>query len=377
MTKIYINLILFFTSFTLILSCSKNDSSENKSCGGTALSLKNTSYENFKEIDLTPQNHPNGVGRDAVAYADFNQDGLLDMFVATLTYWPPTTQEAATGSNFDFYIKNCDGDFEKNNGYFSSSDTCIHPRKALVNDYNNDNLPDVFIICHGWDKNPYPGEKNKVLLSKSLGSYDLKDASSDVGFFHSGSSYDYNNDGHKDVILVNSSVNEKVRFYKNQGDGTFVNDNLSSREPTSVSGKSIYTIEMFDINGDSKLDMLLGGHEWSSNTNTQIYLNPGNDNFSSVNPDNITAITNEGVVLDFTVTKNNSTTNIWVLRTSGGDGTFYQSRTIQKVSWPSLNSSTPVLDRSLNWIPWIIPSVIDGKNVITSDNKDNYFTLEY
>ena len=80
----------------MILSCSKNDSSENKSCGGTALSLKNTSYENFKEIDLTPQNHPNGVGRDAVAYADFNQDGQLDMFVATLTYWPPTTQEAAT-----------------------------------------------------------------------------------------------------------------------------------------------------------------------------------------------------------------------------------------------------------------------------------------
>ena len=119
-------------------------------------------------------------------------------------------------------------------------------------------------------------KKNKVLLSKSIGSYDLKDASSDVGFFHSGSSYDYNNDRHKDIILVNSSVNEKVRFYKNQGDGTFVNDNLSSREPTSVSGKSIYTIEMFDINGDSKLDMLLGGHEWSSNTNTQIYLNPGN-----------------------------------------------------------------------------------------------------
>ena len=136
---------------------------------------------------------------------------------------------------------------------------------------------------------------------------------------------------------------------------------------------------MFDINGDSKLDMLLGGHEWTNNTNTQIYLNPGNDNFSSVIPDNISSISNEGVVLDFTVTKNNSLTNIWVLRTSGGDDPvpFYKGRTIQKVSWPSLNSSTPVMDRNLNWIPWIIPSVIDGKNVITSDNKDNYFTLEY
>ena len=116
----YKYVLLTFISFTFIYACSKNDSSENKSCGGTALSLKNTSYENFKEIDLTPQTHPNGVGRDAVAYADFNQDGLLDMFVATLTYWPPTTQEAATGSSFEFYIKKCNGDFEKSNEYFTT-----------------------------------------------------------------------------------------------------------------------------------------------------------------------------------------------------------------------------------------------------------------
>ena len=134
---------------------------------------------------------------------------------------------------------------------------------------------------------------------------------------------------------------------------------------------------MIDINDDNHLDLFVGGHEWEYDSITQIYLNPGNDNFSSVIPDNISAISNEGVVLDFTVTKKNSSTNIWILRTSGGDGTFYQSRTIQKVSWPTLSSSTLVKDRNLHWIPWIIPSVIDGKNVITSDNKDNYFTLEY
>jgi hypothetical protein len=94
-------------------------------------------------------------------------------------------------------------------------------------------------------------------------------------------------------------------------------------------------------------------------------------------PDNISSVSNEGVVLDFTVTKKESSTYIWVLRTSGGDGTFYKSRTIQKVSWPSLTLSTPIMDRNLNWIPWIIPSVINGKNVITSDNQDSYFTLEY
>ena len=177
-------------------------------------------------------------------------------------------------------------------------------------------------------------------------------------------------------VAVDSKNSNKIVYFKNDGNGSFLNDG-SSRAPTVIANKNYFTAELIDINDDNHLDLFVGGHEWENDSITQIYLNPGNDNFSSVIPDNISAISNEGVVLDFTVTKKNSSTNIWILRTSGGDGTFYQSRTIQKVSWPTLSSSTLVKDRNLHWIPWIIPSVIDGKNVITSDNKDNYFTLEY
>ena len=52
---IYKYILFTFISFTFIYACSKNDSSENNSCTGTALGLKKSSYENFKEIDLTPQ----------------------------------------------------------------------------------------------------------------------------------------------------------------------------------------------------------------------------------------------------------------------------------------------------------------------------------
>ena len=149
----------------------------------------------------------------------------------------------------------------------------------------------------------------------------------------------------------------------------------SSRAPTVIANKNYFTAELIDINNDNHLDLFVGGHEWEYDSITQIYLNPVNDNFPSVIPD-ISAISNEGVVLDFTVTK--KFINKYLdPKNFRGDGTFYQSRTIQKVSWPTLSSSTLVKDRNLHWIPWIIPSVIDGKNVITSDNKDNYFTLEY
>ena len=177
-------------------------------------------------------------------------------------------------------------------------------------------------------------------------------------------------------MLLDSNNSNKIIFFKNNGDGSFQNDG-SSRSPTAIANKAYYTTELIDINNDSYLDLFIGGHEWESNSNTQIFINPGTDNFSNVMPDNISSVSNEGVVLDFTVTKKESSTYIWVLRTSGGDGTFYKSRTIQKVSWPSLTLSTPIMDRNLNWIPWIIPSVINGKNVITSDNQDSYFTLEY
>ena len=50
-----------------------------------SLRSKKSSYENFKEIDLTPQIFPNGLGRyDTVAYADFNLDGFIDIFGAHL-----------------------------------------------------------------------------------------------------------------------------------------------------------------------------------------------------------------------------------------------------------------------------------------------------
>ena len=83
----------------------------------------------------------------------------------------------------------------------------------------------------------------------------------------------------------------------------------------------------------------------------------------------IPAVANEGVVLDFTVTGSDANRTLWVLRTSGGDGTFYQSRVVQKVNVQTLNSTLALNQRPQTWIPWIIPSVAsNSRNVITSDN---------
>ncbi|CAN5632482.1 hypothetical protein BH09PSE5_BH09PSE5_46450 [soil metagenome] len=75
------------------------------------------------------------------------------------------------------------------------------------------------------------------------------------------------------------------------------------------------------MNGDGSVDLAMGGHEWEQ-APTRVWLNPGASIFSAVVPSTIPAVANEGVVLDFTVTGSGATRALWVVRTSGGDGTF-------------------------------------------------------
>ena len=179
-----------------------------------------------------------------------------------------------------------------------------------------------------------------------------------------------------DVLAVDSKNSNKIVYFKNDGNGSFLNDG-SSRAPAVIANKNYFTAELIDINDDNHLDLFVGGHEWEYDSITQIYLNPGNDNFSSVIPDNITAITNEGVVLDFTVTKKEFINKYLDPKNIRRGWNILSKQDNSKDFLANSFISTLVKDRNLHWIPWIIPSLIDGKNVITSDNKDNYFTLEY
>jgi len=327
-----------------------------------------TSYKNFKSVGLTPQSLP--AGRSGVetvrAYGDFSRSGRLDLFTATLTYWPPTTLAAATPSTFEFWRKQANGTFVKDSQMLASSVGCIHPRKAIVADFNGDGRPDVFVACHGFDASPFPGERNKIILSRANGTYVTQDASSDTGFFHAASAADLNGDGMIDVVVTNNFDPSSVFVLLNQGAGSFQRE-APARLPSSIRGKPYFTVELVDIDEDGRVDLALGGHEWEG-APTVVLLNPGSSNFTSATPITVPSVPNEGVVLDFTVTGTASSRTLWMLRSSGGDGTFYQSRTVQKVLWPSLTSTTPLLERPAQWFQWIIPTTVNGQSVIASED---------
>lgn len=343
----------------------------------TPLPVRATSYENFKAVGLTPQVLPAGrSGSGTVrAYADFSRSGRLDLFTATLTYSPTQPIGDATPSLFEFWLKQADGSYRRSTALLDSANGCIHPRKAVVADFNTDGRPDVFVACHGFDAPPFPGEKNKLVVSQADGTYRVQDASDHIGFFHSATAADLNGDGRPDVVVTNNmALDGRVVFALiNMGNNAFMTEPIQrfpARSGTfyTLQGTSYYAVELADVDGDGAPDLLLGGHEWES-APTLVFRNPGNFDFNGATPTVIPAVPGQGVVLDFAVTGTDANRALWVLRTSGSQsGGFYTSRVVQRVSGPALTTTTPLLQDPGNWFPWILPAVVNGQAVITSDD---------
>lgn len=351
-------------------SSSSSDNDTPVVAGTAAMSDGDNSYRNFKQIGLTPQTFP--VFGDARAHGSFTGGEGLDLFIAQLNYNPSqSTPESASPSTFAFYKKEA-GTYVLDDTLLSSDQGCIHPRKAIVADFNMDDRPDVFVACHGFDAPPFPGETSKIVLSQSDGTYTINDAASDTGFFHSAAAADFDGDGDPDVALVDNFDSRSALVFLNEGDGTFKRES-GIRLPAELGGKNYFTIELADVNGDNMLDLLVGGHEWEGAT-TKVFLNPGNNIFDGASAITIPAVENEGVVLDFTVTEDDGQIDLWVLRTSGGDGTFYESRVVQRVSISGLTASSSevvVNDRPAGWVRWLIPTTDQNADVIASDNADD------
>ena len=339
--------------------------------------LKKTSYENAKAgFAWTNVQRPSGRYFSAYGYGNFFADGKTGLFTATLTYDRSKTLSDASGSLFEFWSLN-ENRWEKRDSVFTDNfSSSIHPRKALVADFNGDTIPDIFVVSHGYDSSPFPGERNKIVLSQGNGKFSVRDTSHDVDFFHGGSAVDVDQDGDVDVVAVAGGTGlEGIYTFLNDGSGSFTKD-TSSRYPAFLKKRNLYySIEFIDVNNDGLADLFLGGHEWEG-AQTLLFLNPGNFDFSRAKPIYIPSVPNEGVVLDFLVTDSSNGKDIWILRTSGGDGTFYQSTVLQKFSLPSLSSEIVYNERNGAWTPWIFSDSKKGRRSVTSADGKNLFEFE-
>jgi len=340
-----------------------------------------TSYLNAKASYSGPITFPSIVidslngPPTTYAVADFFQTGNLDLFTAFQNYHPTSTNYEGISqadaisnptywSDFTFWRKQSNGSYSQ----ISTVKGCLHPRKALVADFNQDGFPDVWVACHGYDSGTFPGEQSKLLLSDGKGGFNQSSVDT-VGFHHASAAADINGDGYPDVVSTDG-VKQLYALINNKN-GTFTRD---ESRITGAEKKNIYhAIELVDIDGDGNLDLVAGMNEAQNANSTKIFYGNGSGFFGARSA-TIPPVSGRGEVLDFIAVTNNQKKGLFVNRTADGtDSTcYYCSTTLQWVDLSDMSSKL-VLDKVVgqigpyykygpSWTYWWLPSTQNGQN---------------
>ena len=209
----------------------------------------------------------NELPTQTAVWADFNGDGLLDLFVGNeivrdKVSWPAETK------NFRLYINQGDGRF-LDAGPESGIRVSGMIKGATVDDYDNDGLPDLYISLMDGPNH----------LFRNLGGKQPKfvDVTEKAGVAEPRKSFttwffDYDNDGWPDIFVSGYSANvpnivremlgdkaaakgERPRLYHNNRDGTFTD---VSRQTRLDSLLLTMGANFGDLDNDGWLDFYLG-----------------------------------------------------------------------------------------------------------------------
>jgi len=217
------------------------------------------SYETFKirhpkditQVNANIYNYLHKYGTEKISL-DYNKDGFMDFVSFENDYEIEDNRDL-----IKFYLGDCEGNLTLDELNSNKFEGLVHGRKILLGDYNNDSYPDIFLIGHGWDKPPFPGEYPVILFSSDSGEFTEKRLTEFVSFFHGGSSGDFDNDGDLDIIL-NTMFEYKHAFayLENDGNGNFTEiENLGPFRENGLK-RVFLNSEMYDINKDGNLDIL-------------------------------------------------------------------------------------------------------------------------
>jgi len=344
----------------------------------TSTRVANTSYENAKALNIGPQKLPYPSAKvTARAFGNFFQGGAFDLFVATTTFDPAVQPERATRGTFEFWRRMQDNTFVRDSSILIDDGGCLYPTKAIVADFNHDGKPDIFVACRGLGTTAFVGERPAVLLSQPDGTYKTSFLNIE-GAFVSAAAADLTGTGHIDIVAVDANATTYSRtahfsadeypidstnatvIMVNDGQGRFMpNPSLMTQVITDFTD-----VEALDLNGDGRPDIVLLGADGGYGQPSIVLLNDGTGSFANVKP----------VVLPRASIANPAPQDLVfvgnALYLSRTDPSAQGKRTIQRIGWPSLESSLiddKEVHSALPGAGWIVPVEREGKTKLLID----------
>lgn len=202
-----------------------------------------------------------GLGKSTAVWADFNNDGLLDVAITGIN--------GAGAKEAGLYLNNDDGTFTNSGvGLIPVSDGSL-----AVGDINNDGYVDLLLA--GTDS-----DNNKVarLYKNSSGVFTPLALTLPGVSFGTVHLSDMNNDGLTDIVLngMNGLNTRVTQVYQNKGTDNF--DLLT----TPFIGTSHGSVVIGDFNNDSYQDIVVTGLNNSNQRTTRFYHNKGNGLFTEI-----------------------------------------------------------------------------------------------
>jgi hypothetical protein len=196
---------------------------------------------------------------------DLNRDGNTDLLMLGASY-PFDGAPVAQPSLVAFGTATGSYTVAPQSVFPTQSLLTVHPREAVLADFNADGYTDVFVGNHGYDANPFPGEQNQLILSNGNDTWRNATASLPAvsDFTHSATAGDVNGDGAIDIVVGNTPQPNPVVPYVllNNGAGVFTRrDDLL---PTGRGGalatdvRRVTSLQLGDLDGDGAADLVLG-----------------------------------------------------------------------------------------------------------------------